>query len=45
MAGQTEANEAELPIIQRTYDLILWYVPRINKFSRDFKFVLGDWLS
>jgi hypothetical protein len=34
--------EAELPIIQRVYDLILWYVPRINKFPRDHKFVLGD---
>ena len=32
----------ELPIIQRTYDLILWYIPRINKFPRDYKFVLGD---
>ena len=35
------ANE-ELPIIQKTYDLILWYVPRLNKFPRDFKFVLAD---
>ena len=35
------ANE-DLPIIQRTYDLILWYVPRINKFPRDWKFTLGD---
>jgi len=32
----------ELPIIQRTYDLIKWYVPRINKFRRDQKFILGD---
>ena len=36
------SDNTELPIIQRTYDLILWYVPRINKFPRDFKFVLGD---
>jgi hypothetical protein len=35
-------QQPELPIIQRTYDLILWYVPRLNKFPRDFKFVLGD---
>jgi len=34
--------QEELPIIQRTYDLILWYVPRLNKFPRNFKFVLGD---
>lgn len=32
----------DLPIIQKTYDLILWYVPRLNKFPRDTKFVLGD---
>lgn len=32
----------ELPILQKMYDLILWYVPRLNKFPRDFKFMLGD---
>jgi len=26
----------ELPIIQRMYDLILWYVPRLNKLPRDY---------
>jgi hypothetical protein len=36
------SHQPELPIIQRTYDLILWYIPAINKFPRDFKFVLGD---
>jgi len=35
------ANE-ELPIIQKTYDLILQYVPRLNKMPRSFKFTLGD---
>jgi len=35
-------KQDELPIIQRTYDLILWYIPRINKFPRDYKFALGD---
>ena len=34
--------QPELPIIQRTYDLILWYVPWLNKLPRDFKFVLGE---
>jgi hypothetical protein len=34
--------QAELPIIQRTYDLIRWYVPLLNKFPRDHKFALGD---
>ncbi|HOS04280.1 MAG TPA: diversity-generating retroelement protein Avd [Candidatus Hydrogenedentes bacterium] len=32
----------DLSIIQRTYDLILWYVPRLNKLPRDVKFILGD---
>jgi hypothetical protein len=32
----------ELPIIQNTYDLIKWYVPILNKLSRDHKFNLGD---
>jgi hypothetical protein len=35
------ANE-DLPIIQKAYDLILWYIPRLNKFPRDAKFTLGD---
>jgi len=38
MAKQKE----ELPIIQKTYDLILWYVPVINRLPRDFKFTLGE---
>jgi hypothetical protein len=32
----------ELPIIQKTYDLIKWYVPILNLLSRDHKFNLGD---
>ena len=32
----------ELPIIQKTYDLIVWYVPLLNKLPRDHKFNLGD---
>jgi hypothetical protein len=31
----------ELPIIQRTYDLIQWYVPLLNKLPRDHRFELG----
>lgn len=34
-------NES-LSIIQHVYDLILWYVPRVNKFPRDHKFIIGD---
>jgi len=35
-------EQKELPIIQKTYDLIQWYVPRLNKLPRDYKFMLGD---
>jgi hypothetical protein len=28
----------ELPIIQKTYDLIKWYVPIVNRLPRDHKF-------
>ena len=33
---------AELPLIQKTYDLILWMGQKIGKFPRDQKFLLGD---
>ena len=33
---------AELPIIQKTYDLIKWYVPILNRLPRDHRFQLGD---
>ncbi len=32
----------ELSIIQKTYDLIKWYVPLINRLPRDHKFQLGN---
>lgn len=32
----------ELPIIQRTYDLIRWYVPILNRLPRHHQFLLGD---
>ena len=32
----------ELPIIQKTYDLVLWYVPILNRLPRDHRFMLGD---
>lgn len=32
----------ELPIIQKTYDLIKWYIPILNRLPRDHKFILGD---
>jgi hypothetical protein len=35
----------ELPIIQKTYDLIKWYVPILNRLPKDHKFILGDRVS
>ncbi len=32
----------DLPIIQKTYDLIKWYVPILNRLPRNHKFMLGD---
>jgi hypothetical protein len=32
----------ELPIIQKTYDFIRWYVPHLTKLPREHKFTLGD---
>jgi hypothetical protein len=32
----------DLPIIQKTYDLIKWYVPILNRLPRDYKFTLGN---
>ena len=32
----------DLPIIQKTYDLIKWYVPILNRLPRSHKFLLGD---
>ncbi len=34
--------EKELPVIRSFYDLILWLVPKIAKFPRDHRFVLGE---
>ena len=35
----------ELPIIQKTYDLVLWYIPILNRLPVSFKFNLGDRIS
>jgi hypothetical protein len=32
----------DLPIIQKTHDLIRWYVPVLNRLPRDHRFMLGD---
>ncbi|MDP3997305.1 MAG: diversity-generating retroelement protein Avd [bacterium] len=30
------------PVILKHYDLILWFFPHVSKFSRNYKFLLGD---
>lgn len=32
----------ELPVIQKTYNLIKWYVPILNRLPKDHRFTLGD---
>lgn len=32
----------DLTIIQKTYDLIKWYVPILNRLPKNHKFLLGD---
>ncbi len=32
----------ELPIIQKTYDLIIWYIPILNRLPKDHRFALGE---
>uniref|UniRef100_UPI0030DCAE59 diversity-generating retroelement protein Avd n=1 Tax=Nodularia spumigena TaxID=70799 RepID=UPI0030DCAE59 len=31
----------DLPIVQKTYDLIKWYVPILNRLPKKHKFTLG----
>jgi len=33
---------SELPIVQKTYDLIKWYVPILNRLPRQHRYQLGD---
>jgi len=32
----------ELPVIREWYELTAWLLPKISKFPRDQKFLLGD---
>jgi hypothetical protein len=32
----------ELPVIQKTYDFIKWYVPILNRLPHSHKFMLGE---
>lgn len=36
-----ESGAEEISVVQRTRDLILWVVPTVNKFPRDFKHAVG----
>jgi hypothetical protein len=35
-------GDEELPIIRAFYDLTVWLIPKIAKFPRDHRFVLGE---
>ncbi|MCB1037678.1 MAG: diversity-generating retroelement protein Avd [Acidobacteria bacterium] len=35
-------EEQLLPVVQRAYDLNKWLLPRVERFSRRYKFSLGD---
>jgi len=32
----------ELPIIQKTFDMLLWLLPKIDKFPRKQNYLLGE---
>ncbi|MBI5750279.1 MAG: diversity-generating retroelement protein Avd [Nitrospinae bacterium] len=32
----------EIPAVTKLYDIILWMMPQVEKFPRDFKFTVGD---
>ena len=32
----------DLPVVQKTFDLIKWYLPIINRLAKPYKFGLGD---
>ena len=34
--------KSELPIIQKTFDMLLWLIPKIDQFPRKQKFLLGE---
>jgi len=38
-------RDEELPIIRSFYDFVLWVSPKIAKFPRDRRFVLGERLE
>ena len=39
---KSKIEMSELPVIQKTYDFIKWYIPLINRLPRSHKFTLGE---
>lgn len=37
-----KAAARDLPVIQKTYDLVKWYVPILNRLPRNHRFTLGE---
>jgi len=42
MEDKAEKSTKDLSVIQKAHDLILWYLPLLNRLPRDQKFMLGD---
>jgi hypothetical protein len=38
----TRPASLDLPVIQKTYDLVKWYVPILNRLPRNHRFTLGE---
>lgn len=34
--------KSEIPAVTKLYDVILWLIPQVEKFPRDYKFTAGD---
>lgn len=34
--------KSEIPAVTKLYDIILWLLPQVEKFPRDYKFTVGD---
>jgi len=35
-------SKSDLSVIQRCYDLIVWFIPRLERLPRGYRFTLGD---
>lgn len=42
---QTIVAMSELSVIQKTYDLLKWYIPILNRLPKNFRFSLGSRMS